>query len=126
MAVMDVSRLTPAIIVTTTDREKTLVYEDHYSQCEKWEVSFGKDVSLFGNSADVEDGDVPCFHATDELTVMESVWKAAELGHKVVVKHSRVVVPLFLSFLHDDFFPSCGKEQDARELHLEEVVATKR
>ncbi|KAL3923302.1 MAG: hypothetical protein SGILL_001732 [Bacillariaceae sp.] len=115
--------------VETVENEEEKIYasmiEEHFSLCQKWESSRGKDVTLFGDSAHVDEGDVPRFDSTDEVTVMESVWKAAALGHKITVKHSRVIVPLFLDFLHNELFPSHGKDQDARELHLENIVATK-
>ncbi|KAG7361182.1 DRIM down-regulated in metastasis family protein [Nitzschia inconspicua] len=97
------------------------IFEKHLLLCQAWEQSAGNDIRLFGEK-EVEDGVVSRSHATDAVTVMESVWKAAEMSHKVVVKHSRVIVPLFLNFLHAGLFPSQQNEHGARELHLEEVV----
>ncbi|KAL3921972.1 MAG: hypothetical protein SGILL_002458 [Bacillariaceae sp.] len=125
VAMMNGSRATAELITRNEGIEGGSIFEEHYKMCKNWEASHGRDVAVFGTSVEVEEGNVPCFHATDEVTVMESVWKAAEEGHKIVVKHSRVLVPLFLSFLHNDFFPSYGKDQDARELHLEDFVMTK-
>jgi U3 small nucleolar RNA-associated protein 20 len=124
VAVMDHTSGTAETMETSDNEKNTSLFHIHFGMCENWETSQGKDVALFGGAAEMEEGDVPCFHSTDGATVMELVWKAAELSHKITVKHSRVIVPLFLGFLHNQLFPSHGKDQDARELHLEDVVPT--
>ncbi len=99
--------------------------EKHFQACCRWEASDGRDVTLFETSMLLIDGEVPCYHVTDTETVMESVWNVAEQGHKVVVKHSRGIVPLFLGFLHEQYFAFHSNDQDARELHLDEFVEKK-
>ena len=96
--------------------------EKLFEACLRWEASGGRDVTLFETSISLIEGEVPCYHVTDTETVMESVWNVAEQGHKVVVKHSRGIVPLFLSFLHEQYFAFHSNDQDARELHLDEFV----
>jgi hypothetical protein len=94
----------------------------HFEMCQAWEKTSGQDVLLFEGEDVAEDGVVPRFHPTDETTVMESVWKVAEMSHRIVVKHSRVVVPLFLGFLHNQLYPAQSNEQDDRELRLKQYV----
>lgn len=96
--------------------------EKHFDACCRWEDSDGKDVSLFEASLSLIEGEVPCYHTTDAETVMESVWKVAEQGHRIVAKHSRGIVPLFLRFLNEQYFAFHSNDQDARELHLDDFV----
>jgi hypothetical protein len=98
------------------------VFERHYAMCQSWEKTFGKDVSLFNEAKDLEDGEVPKFLATDPVTVMESIWKTAVMSHRIVVKHSRIVVPLFLGFLRGQLFSNQTSDNIFRELHLEELA----
>ena len=100
----------------------TIFKEKHLHACRRWGDSNGKDISLFENSVSIIEGEVPCYHTTDAETLMESVWKVAEQGHRVVVKHSRGIVPLFLRFLHEQYFAFHSNDQDARELNLHEFV----
>jgi hypothetical protein len=101
-------------------------YDSHFERCKEWELSEGQNVVIFGSNLGTIEGEVPCYQSTDRNTVMESVWKAAELGHKIVVRHSRSIVPLFLGFLHNQLFAFHSNDQDARELHLDAFVETKR
>ena len=98
--------------------------EKHFDACRRWEDSDGKDVSLFETSLLLveNEGEVSCYHTTDSETVMESVWKVAELSHRIVAKHSRGIVPLFLRFLNEQYFAFHSNDQDARELHLTSFV----
>jgi len=115
--------------LTTTTNESTgkigsSSKNEHFDSCHKWEDSKGKDVSLFKSSLGLIEGEVPCYHTTDVETVMESVWKVAELGHKIVARHSRGIVPLFLQFLSEQYYAFHSNDQDARELHLNEFIET--
>jgi len=98
--------------------------QEHFDACRRWEQSDGKDVSLFKASLLLVEGEVPCYHTTDGVTVMESIWKVAELAHRIVAKHSRGIVPLFFSFLKDQYFSFHSNDQDARELHPNEFDST--
>jgi hypothetical protein len=98
------------------------LFDRHFEMCRAWEKTSGQDVHLFRGETLVVDGVVPKFHPTDASTVTESTWKVAEMSHRVVVKHSRVVVPLFLDFLLNHYYPAQSNEQDGRELKLEEFV----
>ena len=96
--------------------------QKHFDACCRWEDSDGKNVSLFETSLSLVEGEVPCYHTTDAETVMESVWKVAEQGHRIVAKRSRGIVPLFLRFLNGQYFAFHSNDQDARELHLDDFV----
>lgn len=101
--------------------------DDHQSACRKWEESIGNNISIFGEAGTlVEDGEVPRHLMTDEETVMESVWSVAEEGQQLVAKHSRVIVPVFISFLHNQYFSFHSNDPDARELNLHEHVDAER
>ena len=111
---------------TYEEEEEICTFEKHLNLCQRWETSKGTDVSLFGDSTLIVEGEVPRYHVTDEVTVMGSVWKSGELAHRVVVRHSRVIVPLFLRFLQNQLFSFPVYRQDALELHLDEVIEEKR
>ena len=98
----------------------------HFHSCRKWETSNGQNVELFSSSLQFIEGEVACYHVTDSNTVMESVWKVAVLGHKIVVRHSRVIVPLFFNFLQNQYFAYQKNEQDIRELHLTAIIEEER
>eukprot|EP00536_Pseudo-nitzschia_multiseries_P000508 jgi/Psemu1/321642/estExt_fgenesh1_pg.C_60057 len=98
--------------------------QEHFDACRRWEESDGKNVTLFKTSLVLVEGEVPCYRTTDALTVMESIWKVAELAHRIVAKHSRGIVPLFFSFLKDQYFFFHSNDQDARELHLNDCITS--
>jgi U3 small nucleolar RNA-associated protein 20 len=117
---------TTNVASTESDGDDNIITkEKHFDACRRWEDSNGKDVSLFETSLSFFEGEVPCYHTTDFETVMESVWNVAEQGHRIVAKHSRGMVPLFLRFLNDQYFAFHSNDQDARELHLAELVEKK-
>jgi hypothetical protein len=110
---------------TYEEDDEICTFEKHLGLCRRWETSKGTDVTLFGDSTLIVEGEVPRFHVTDDVTVMESVWKSGELAHRVVVRHSRVIVPLFLCFLRNQLFSLPVYRQDALELHLDEFIEEK-
>jgi hypothetical protein len=96
----------------------------HHAACVNWQESSGKDVSVFMASSLAEkDGEVPRHLTTDMITVMESVWKVAEEGQQFFARNSRVVVPIFISFLHREYFEYYSNDPEKRELHLQECPA---
>lgn len=98
----------------------------HHAACLKWQESFGEDLTLFrGSSGPETEGEVPRHLMTDEETVMESIWSVAEQGQRLVAKHSRVIVPLFVDFLHNQYYRFHSNDPDARELKLNEHVDAK-
>lgn len=122
VTVMKGSGITPPLSTESDENHTLTSQERHFKECLRWEDSGGRDVSLFEASLLSVDGEVPCYHITDVETVMESVWNVAEQGHRVVAKHSRGIVPPFLSFLHDQYFAFHSNDQGARELHLSQFV----
>eukprot|EP00980_Cylindrotheca_fusiformis_P008868 scaffold1894_cov180-Cylindrotheca_fusiformis.AAC.1 len=100
---------------------KVLSFDEHLSACEKWETSFGREVAVFGYSEySVENGEVPHFHVTDEDMVLESIWGVAQESRHTVAKKSRVIVPVFLSFLQNQYYALHQNDPDAREIALDE------
>lgn len=99
----------------------------HFRSCQEWESSEGKDVSLAGNVLfEVVNDSVPCHHTTDAETVMESIWKIAEMKQRIVAHHSRALVPVFFRFLHSQYFECHSDDQDALEIRLESVTQKER
>jgi U3 small nucleolar RNA-associated protein 20 len=94
-------------------------FDVHLNMCRSWESSNGTNVELAGTSLLTEEDVVPCFHVTDPETVMEFVWKVAEMKQNVFAHHSRVLVPVFLGFLHNQYFDQHSDDQDALELCLD-------
>jgi hypothetical protein len=108
-----------------SEDEDIVSCDDHHAACIKWQESIGKDISVFrGSNLCIEDGEVPRHLTTDEESVMESVWSVAEQGQQLLAKHSRVIVPVFLSFLHNQYYAFHSGDPDARELNLHEHVDT--
>ena len=123
--VMTENGTTPTLSAKSSGGANLASQEIHFEACLKWEDSGGRDISLFEISSSLFEGEVPCHHITDTETVMESVWNVAEQGHRIVAKHSRGIVPLFLRFLNEQYFALHSNDQDARELHLNEFVEKK-
>jgi hypothetical protein len=110
-----------------SEDEDIVSCDDHHAACIKWQESIGKDISVFrGSNVSIEDGEVPRHLVTDEESVMESVWSVAEQGQQLLAKHSRVIVPVFVSFLHNQYYTFHSNDPDARELQLHEHVDTER
>jgi hypothetical protein len=100
---------------------------DHHLACIKWQDSCGADISIFQSPDDVlENGELPNHLTTDEETVMESVWNVAEQLQQLLAKHSRVIVPAFISFLHNQYYGYHSNDPETRELHLHEHVDSER
>ena len=101
--------------------------DSHHRICVKWETSGGKDVSILrAGSSGIVEGRVSCHEVTDGETVMESVWNVAEHASQLLAKHSRVLVPAFLAFLHEQYYFFHSNDPDARELRLDEEVENSR
>jgi hypothetical protein len=102
-----------------------ITFEDHLIACGKWESSDGLNASIFGQSEfSLKDDEVPSFHMTDEDTVTESIWGVAEQGQQTVAKNSRLIVPAFIRFLHNQYYAFHQNDPDARELALQEHISS--
>ena len=110
-------------VTEKTDGEEEQTKWDHHQLCIRWENLSGMDSSLFhcDDSSDFE-GKVSRFQATDGETVMESVWRVLEGEPQLLAKHSRVLVPVFLRFLHCQYYFFHSSDPDARELSLSKHV----
>ena len=96
---------------------------DHHNRCVNWEASHGTDMSLFQTPVTAErEGRVVRRQITDQETVMESLWRVVELAPHLLATRSRVLVPLFLEFLHGQYFFFHSNHPDARELNLKDHV----
>ena len=94
---------------------------EHHQRCMAWETTHGSDPGLFQDDvlAAKEVGRVSRHLSTDESTVFGLVWSVLEGSPELTAKKSRVVVPIFLEFLHSQYFAYHENDPDARELRLE-------
>ncbi|CAJ1908376.1 unnamed protein product [Cylindrotheca closterium] len=97
-------------------------FDGHLYNCEEWQSSNGTNVSIFGNSDSIEDLGTARHQITDEDTATENIWGVAAESQHLVGKNSRVIIPVFLAFLHNQYFGFHINDPDARELELKEHV----
>jgi hypothetical protein len=99
-------------------------YTEHHQRCMAWESTYGKDPGLFRDNVTVarEEGRVSRHSSTDEPTVFGLVWSVLENAPELTAKKSRTIVPIFLEFLHWQYFHYHGNDPDARELRLESEI----
>jgi hypothetical protein len=92
--------------------------------CVAWETSSGNDTSLFHGAvtAAKEQGRISRHQSTDEATVLQSVWSVIEGAPDLLMRHSRVMVPIFLRFMISQYYVAHPNDPDARELRLHEHV----
>jgi hypothetical protein len=92
--------------------------------CVAWETSGGNDTSLFHGAvtAAKEHGRISRHQSTDEATVLQSVWSVIEGAPDLMMRHSRVMVPIFLRFMISQYYVAYPNDPDARELRLHEHV----
>jgi hypothetical protein len=92
--------------------------------CMAWETSSGSDTSLFHGAvtAAKEHGRISRHQSTDEATVLQSVWSVIEGAPDLLMRHSRVMVPIFLRFMISQYYVAHPNDADARELQLQEHV----
>jgi hypothetical protein len=95
------------------------VYHDH-RLLTNWDRTSGEDASLFQKQIDASKtaGRVSRHQSTDRITIFEQVWSVLESVPQLTTKKSRVVVPIFLSFLHNQYFLFHNDDPDAREFNL--------
>ncbi|CAB9504964.1 processome component 20 homolog [Seminavis robusta] len=87
----------------------------HQTLCATWDESNGENASLFGNETSQH---LP----TDEATVLQHVWSVLENASEVVAKNSRKIVPIFLQFMHSQFYSYYPHDPDAKELRIEDHI----
>jgi hypothetical protein len=92
--------------------------------CVAWETSSGKDTSLFHGAvtAAKEQGRISRHQSTDDATVLQSVWSVIEGAPDLLMRHSKVMVPIFLRFMISQYYVAHPNDPDARELRLHEHV----
>ena len=93
----------------------------HQNMCVAWDESNGADVRLFGDGHDIDGGGRVSRHrTTDTSIIFENTWKVMESVPQLTVRKSKVIVPIFLEFLHYQYYLFHDDDPDARELSLEE------
>ena len=94
------------------------VFSRHHDQCKAWDDSDGTNPSLFGR-------DVTHRLPTDEATVLQHLWSVLEGAPQLLAKNSREIVPIFLQFMHSQFYARYPHDPDARELRIEDHIEDK-
>ena len=105
-----------------------MTHIDHHEMCVAWDTSGGDDPGLFSDEVNVAqaEGRVSRHLATDEPTIFELVWSVLEGAPDLMAKKSRVIVPIFLEFLHYQYFAYYDNDPDARELCLQNEVESRK
>lgn len=111
-------------ITTELESDPIVTPIDHHRMCLAWETSNGSDPGLFRDEviAAQADGRVSRHLTTDEPTIFGLVWSVLEGAPELTAKKSRVIVPIFLEFLHSQYFVYHDNDPDARELLLEDEI----
>ena len=97
----------------------------HLDLCVAWEKSGGANASIFGDKAVAAariDGRVSRYQCTDANTIFELVWSVMEGVPQLTTRKSRVVVPIFLTFLHRQYYLFHDDDPDSREFGLKDHV----
>lgn len=120
--VMDVKESSP----DSTFKESTAAGHDlmRLRKYMAWEVSRGSDTSLFEDDlrSAQEQGRISRHLSTETEVVFESSWKVLEMAPSLITKHSKVLVPIFLRFMHHQYYADSVNDPDARELRLSDHV----
>ena len=90
----------------------------------KWDKTVGNESMLFHDQILLAQlrGRV-CYHqTTDKITVFENVWKVLEGLPQLTTKKSRVIVPIFLQFLHNQYYVYHDDDPDLREFALQNYL----
>ena len=117
------------VLSSTHDKPKN-GYEHlkyHLETLLRWDLSKSSDAQLFQDQILVSQqlGRVSKHQNTDKITVFENVWKVIEGVPSLLSKKSRFIVPMFLRFLHYQYYLFHDKDPDAREFGLENHVEKK-
>jgi hypothetical protein len=108
---------TSHLMTSYTENEMSRYHENLL----KWEMSGGEMADIFQdqiNSAKVF-GRVSRHQSTDRVTYFEQVWSVMENMPDLTTKKSRFIVPVFLGFLHQQYFLFHDDDPDGRELNLQ-------
>lgn len=105
-----------ASLSTTSSKGNPLVdFSYHHSLCVAWGGSNGADTSELGKG-------VPGHLPTDEATVLKHLWNIVEGAPRLLTEHSRDIVPIFLQFMHSQFYSYYLHDPDACELRIEDHI----
>lgn len=112
----EASRVPPGIDQSTLHIELT----DKFSEYATWESSNGTGSTLFAKEIALADekGRVSRHHFTDETAVFDSLWSVLAGAPQLITAHSRTIVPLFLRFMHEQYYVVHSDDPDSRELEL--------
>ena len=110
-------------IILSVDEETINVMEcvHHHQALRRWNESQGDDYQLFKAQviAAKEEGRVSLHLSTDESTRFEYILAVLEGAPELTAKKSRHIVPIFLDFMHSQYYFYNSFDPDARELCLQ-------
>jgi U3 small nucleolar RNA-associated protein 20 len=100
----------------------------HQKLCIAWDMSGGRDASLFQARIDAasHEGRVSPFLSTDCETVFQQVMKVLESVPEITAKYSRRIVPMFLDFLKGQYYCFHDQDPDSRELQVDKWLEGQR
>jgi len=100
---------------------------NYFEMVSDWDRSEGKLTTLFRSHIESAQarGVVSRHTETDRLTIFEEVWAVLEALPEVTTKKSRVIVPMFLQFLHEQYYVYHHEDPDAREFDLSSIILEK-
>lgn len=98
------------------------VITDHLATCMSFQQSGGLDRNIFQCNDDEKRPDAARYLSTDSATYFQSVWSVMEDVPHLTIKKSRMIVPLFLEFLHFQYYGEGSEEPDAKELCLTDHI----
>ena len=78
----------------------------HYELKLQWDKTEGNNATIFQDQiiASQMKGRVYRHQTTDKITIFENVWNVLEGVPLLTTKKSRVIVPIFLQFLHNQYY----------------------
>lgn len=101
--------------------------QDQHTMSIAWDSSMGKDTSIFNNKSTtaLNEGRVSWHQNTDTSTLFKLTWGVMEAVPQLALKKSQVIVPMFLAFLHEQFYVAYDDDPDAREFNLSDHISGK-
>lgn len=101
-------------------RRRSELAVDRFTHYLRWEISPGSVVALFFDDVFKSHGQgcVSCHETADSESVFQSIWSLIAKAPKLLTKYSRQLVPIFIRFLHFQYFSGVISGPDARELRL--------
>lgn len=121
--VMDAEYFNQNIIDVSYETENDV--ELHFQMVRDWDLSKGKQITYFKGQIESAkaNGRISRHLETDRMTIFEEIWAVLEALPEITAKKSRVIVPIFLEFLHGQYYLHHQDDPDAREFDLNSMIS---